>query len=509
MAKAVLVIDMLRGFLEEGYPLYCGAPARRIVSNVQGLLERELALGSKVFYLCDHHTPDDPEFNLFPPHCIEGTAECEVVLELAKYPGEVIPKRRFSGFFDTPLDEKLKELKPEKVVVCGVCTDICVCHTAADARNRDYAVEVPVDCVASFDERAHHFALEHMEKVLGVELTRFGVSPVEPAKFEPSQAVLRGETTDIYFARTIEILRHEGLNPVATMEVFSSRAGVFCGIGEVKALLGRVLSEGEREVWALAEGETMKRHEVVLRIIAPYQSYGLYETAIDGILAHSSGWATAARECVEAARGIPIVSFGARHVHPSVVGVMEYAAVIGGCAGCASIVGAKLAGVEPVGTMPHALILIMGDTVKATLAFDKYMPGEVPRTSLVDTFKDEAEESLRVAGALGERPQSVRLDTPGERGGVTADLVKEVRARLDLAGYKHVGIFVSGGITAERITHFVESGAPVDGFGVGSYISRATPIDFTADLYEIDGKPMAKRGRIPGITPNPRLRRIM
>ena len=509
MANAVLVVDMVRGFLEEGYPLYCGARARRIIPNVQQLLERELAQGSKVFFLCDHHAADDPEFKVFPPHCVEGTAEAEVIPELRQYQGEVIPKRRYSAFFDTPLEEKLKELKPEKLIVCGVCTDICVVHTVANARNRDYEVEVPVDCVASFDETAHHFALEHMEKVLGAKLTSVTRSQVKPPKFEPAEAVLSGETADIYFARTIEILRREKLNPVATMEVFSSRAGLLCGIEEVKALLDRVLPEDNREVWALAEGEAMDRKEVVLRITAPYQSYGLYETAICGILAHGSGWATAARECVEAARGIPIISFGARHVHPSVAGVMEYAAVVGGCVSCSSVIGARLAGVEPRGTMPHALIIIMGDTVTATLAFDKYMPPEVPCVSLVDTFKDEAEESLRVAEVLGERLNAVRLDTPSERGGVTAELVKEVRARLDLAGFTHVEIFVSGGIDPERITYFLESGAPVDGFGVGSYISGVKPIDFTADLHEVEGKPIAKRGRIPGITPNPRLKRVM
>ena len=509
MANTVLVVDMLRGFLEEGYPLYCGDKARRIIPNVQRLLEQELAQDSKVFFICDHHTPDDSEFKMFPPHCIEGTAEAEVIPELAKYSGEVIPKRRYSAFFDTSLEEKLNKLKPDKVIVCGVRTDICVLHTVADARNRDYQVEVPIDCVASFDEKAHRFALEHIEKTLGAKLTSTGRSQIKPPKFEPNEAVLSGETADIYFARTIEILRHEKLNPVATMEVFTSRAGILCGMEEVKALLSRVLPEDNREVWALAEGEAMDRKEVVLRITAPYQSYGLHETAIDGILAHCSGWATAARECVEVARGIPLTSFGVRHVHPSVVAVMDYAAIVGGCAGCSSIAGAKLAGIEPLGTMPHAMIIIMGDTVTATLAFDKYMPAEVPRVSLVDTFKDEAEESLRVAQALGDKLDSVRLDTPGERGRVTADLVKEVRARLDLAGFKHVGIFVSGGIDPERITYFIDNDAPVDGFGIGSYISGAKPIDFTADLHEIEGKPIAKRGRIPGITPNPRLKRIM
>jgi nicotinate phosphoribosyltransferase len=329
------------------------------------------------------------------------------------------------------------------------------------------------------------------------------------AEFEPSKEVLSGDTADIYFARTVDILKKEGINPMATMEVFASRSGVLCGIEEVKALLSRTLSRVKGEVWALGEGETMDRKEVVLRITAPYQSYGLYETAICGILAHCSGWATAARECVDAAAGIPVISFGARHVHPSVAGVMDYSAVIGGCQGCSSIAGARLAGIEPSGTMPHALIIVIGDTVKATLAFDKHMPPEMPRVSLVDTFKDEAEESLLVARALGDRLNSVRLDTPAERGQVTVDLVKEVRARLDLAGFQKVKIFVSGGVDIERIKQFVEEKAPVDGFGVGSYITSAKPIDFTADLHQIEGKPIAKRGRIPGITPNPRLKRIM
>ena len=327
-------------------------------------------------------------------------------------------------------------------------------------------------------------------------------------EFEVHPSVLSAETADIYFRHAIDVLKAEGINPVATMEVFPSRAGLLCGMREVKALLEQVLPEGS-EVWALSEGEDIDRKEVVLRITAPYLSYGVYETAIVGFLAQSSAWATAARECVDAAQGISIVSFGARHVHPLICGIMDYAAMVGGCTGCSSVVGAKLSGVRPSGTMPHALILVMGDTAKATLAFDRHMPPEVPRISLVDTFKDEAEESVIVAKAMEGRLNAVRLDTPSERGGVTADLVKEVRARLDLAGFKDVTIFVSGGLNPDRIRYFLNNGAPVDGFGVGSYISGARPNDFTADLHEVEGKPIAKRGRIPGITPNPRLKRIM
>jgi nicotinamidase-related amidase len=174
MPNAVIVTDMLKCFLEKRHALYVGDKARRIIPNVQKLLERELARSSRIFFICDHHDPNDLEFKMFPPHCIEGTPEVEVIPELSKYPGEVIPKKRYSGFFGTDLDDRLRKLKPEKVIICGVLTNICVLHTTADARNRDYQVEVPVDCVASPDEKAHKFALEHIEKVLGAKLTRVG-----------------------------------------------------------------------------------------------------------------------------------------------------------------------------------------------------------------------------------------------------------------------------------------------------------------------------------------------
>jgi nicotinate phosphoribosyltransferase len=321
--------------------------------------------------------------------------------------------------------------------------------------------------------------------------------------------VLRGDSADVYFHRTLEILKKENLNPMVVMEVFPNGSGIICGLDETLGLLDKVLPLDSREVRALGDGDVVTSKEVALRIKAPYQSFGLYETAICGMLAHGTGWATAARECAQAAGDISCVSFGARHVHPFVSGRMDYAALIGGCTGCSSVEGAKLAGIDPTGTMPHALIIVMGDTVKATLAFDKHIDKSVSRVSLVDTFKDEAEESLRVAAALGEKLKAVRLDTPVERGRVTAELVKEVRARLDQAGHSHVGIFVSGGITPDRIRYFIERGAPVTGFGIGSYISGARPIDYTADIHEVDGVAVAKRGRIPGITENPRLKRVM
>ena len=328
-------------------------------------------------------------------------------------------------------------------------------------------------------------------------------------RIRPSHEILSGATADVYFARANSILDREGLDPVVTMEVFCRREAVLCGIDEATNLLGHVLvDEPGAIVEAREDGDRVGSKEVVLRIQARYRAFALYETAILGMLAQSTGWATAAREVVDAASPHPVISFGARHVHPDITDVLDCAAIVGGCVGASTPAGARLAGLNPTGTMPHSLVLIFGDTVRAAEAFDRDMPPDVPRIVLVDTFKDEAEEALRVAEALGERLRGVRLDTPWERGRVTVELVKEVRARLDQAGHPKVGIFVSGGLSAERIREFVAAGAPVDSFGVGMAISAAPPIGFTGDIKEVDGKPRTKRGRIPGITENPRLQKL-
>jgi nicotinate phosphoribosyltransferase len=313
-----------------------------------------------------------------------------------------------------------------------------------------------------------------------------------------------GATTDVYFINTRDVLASMGrLDAVVAAEVFARKNGIFAGTGEVLELLkGRPL-----EIEALPEGEPFGSKETLLRIRGSYGDFGMYETTLLGFLSSSSGWATAARECVTAAGGKPVLSFGARHVHPAVASVMDSVAVrVGGCAGASSVLGAKLAGREPSGTVPHAAVLIVGDTPSLAKAYDAALPGEVARIFLVDTFKDEAEETLRLAEALGEKLDAIRLDTPGERGGVTPELVREVRYRLDAASFRHVKIVVSGGLTPERIAALGKEGADV--FGVGSFIAHAPPIDMTMDIKEVEGRALAKRGRLPGVLANDRLVRI-
>jgi nicotinate phosphoribosyltransferase len=330
-------------------------------------------------------------------------------------------------------------------------------------------------------------------------LTWKGVAEWEPPdrglRSATPEDIAAGLTADVYFVGTLEVLDHLGLadTPVVA-EVFANREGLLAGIEEALALLEPLGVEVE----ALAEGTPVAAHQVVMRIRGPYRRFGVYETALLGILAASSGWATRAREAVAAAGDCPVISFGARHVHPAVASVLDRAAMVGGAVAASTILGARQAGQRPAGTMPHALMLMVGDTLTAAQAFDAVMAPDVPRTVLVDTFKDEAEEALRVARELGERLQSVRLDTPRERGGVTPGLVRELRARLDQAGFHRVGIFCSGGLTPERIRELREAGA--SGFGVGSYIAAAPPLDMTMDLKDVAGRPVAKRGRIPGIT---------
>ena len=313
----------------------------------------------------------------------------------------------------------------------------------------------------------------------------------------------QGLTSDIYFVRTRDLLGSIGLaETVVTAEIFSSKEGVLAGMDESLYLLRK----RDLEIWALPEGSAMGSKEVVMRIRGRYGDFGIYETPLLGILSSSSGWATAARSCKEAAGGRRVICYGARHLHPAVAPVMERAAVIGGVDDCSCILGALLLGRAPVGTVPHAAFLIVGDTVKLATAYDHFVAEGDPRIILVDTFKDETEEALRVAEALGSRLNGIRLDTPGERGGVTVGLVRETRARLNQAGFDQVKIIVSGGLNLERIAALSEAGA--DAFGVGSFISRAPAIDMTMDIKEVRGEAIAKRGRIPGLTENNRLAKI-
>ena len=325
--------------------------------------------------------------------------------------------------------------------------------------------------------------------------------------FEVRPSVITGDTADVYLHRTQRILRNEGLNPRVTMEFASSRAAVLCGTMEVKAVLGKVTSEGNREVWAVEEGTEVGEGEICLQVKAPYSSFGLYETAICGILAHSTAWATAATEVVRAAENLPVICVGAHSVHPSVAPVMDYAAVVGGCTSGSTVLGTRLANTQPIATVSGALVQLMGDAVKAIEAFDRAVAPDVSRVAYVDPRKDVVAQVVEVAKAMNDRLSAVRLARVPGGVSVQADIVREVRQRLDAVGARKVLIVLSGRMSPERVRTLLDEGAPVDMFHDTGYIAAASPVAFWPNIRSISERPIPQETEPP--PPNPRLLRIL
>ena len=306
-----------------------------------------------------------------------------------------------------------------------------------------------------------------------------------------------GKTSDVYFQRSLGILEKLDVQKRVVAEVVAKGLprdwsyAVFAGLQEAAELFSPL----GVKVWAMTEGTLFLPYEPVLVIEGEYRAFGLFETALLGFLCQASGVATAAARYRRAAGEKKLFSFGARRMHPAITPMIERSAFIGGCDGVSAILGAELLGESPVGTVPHALILILGDTVEAARAFDAHVSPEVSRVVLIDTFQDEKFEALRVADALGERLSAVRLDTPASRRGNFRKILEEVRWELDLRGYERVNIVVSGGIQEGDLP---ELNMYVDAYGIGTSISNAPVIDFSLDIVEIEGRPIAKRGKRSG-----------
>ncbi len=304
------------------------------------------------------------------------------------------------------------------------------------------------------------------------------------------ETIQRGECTDIYFERTDDTLKAEGINPDVVMEVTASELpekwSVFCGLSDVLALL-----EGlPVTVDAMAEGSIFYKKNPVLRITGKYRDFCRYETSILGFLCHASGIATAAAHIKIAAHHRPIYSFGSRRQHPAIARMIERAAWIGGVDGVSNTCAPE--GIPVVGTMPHAFVMCYDNPEEAWRSFDKHASKEIPRIMLADTYCDEKSESLRAAkcGAT-----AVRLDTPRSRRGNMRSILEEVRWELDTHGYSGVKIFLSGGVKKEEIIAYRDI---VDAFGVGGAIANAPVIDFAMDIVEIGGRAVAKRGKMSG-----------
>ena len=303
--------------------------------------------------------------------------------------------------------------------------------------------------------------------------------------------------TDVYFERTIKIIKEKGLDKVVAAEVRARelpsdyRWAILGGIEETLTLL-----EGlPVNVWAMPEGTLFHAMEPVLLIEGKYSDFAAYETCLLGFLCQASGIATRAARCKLASGGKPVYHFGARRMHPGITLMIDRSSYIGGCDGVAVKESARFLEEEPVGTIPHSLVLLAGDTLKSIKLFDEVIEPQVKRVALIDTLGDEKFEALRVADELGRKLFAVRIDTPASRRGDILAILKEIRWELDLRGFNHVKLFVSGGLNEKKIRQLNQV---ADAFGVGTWISNAPVVDFALDIVEIDKKPIAKKGKHSG-----------
>lgn len=233
----------------------------------------------------------------------------------------------------------------------------------------------------------------------------------------------------------------------------------------------------------------------VLSIEGNYADFAIYETAALGFLCQSSGISTMSSRYRKLAGDRTILSFGVRRAHPGIAPMVDRASYIGGCDAVSSIIGARVIGHQPQGTMPHAEVLVFGDSRKAFDAYSRAAPPGTRKIALVDTFTDEKNEAIVAAETVPDL-YAIRLDTPRSRRGSFPSIVSEVRWELDAKGYSGIKIIVSGGIREEDIGPLVAAGA--DGFGIGTSISNAATVDFAMDIVEVAGRRYAKRGKYSG-----------
>lgn len=179
--QALLNIDYTYDFVAEDGKLTCGAPGQALEDYIVKLTEEFIEAGDFVAFPIDAHEEGDelhPESSQFPPHNIIGTSgrdlygRLEEVYQKHKDASHVYyyDKTRFSAFAGTDLELKLRERGIEELHLVGVCTDICILHTAVDAYNKGFKIVVHEGGVASFNQAGHDWALTHFENTLGAKI---------------------------------------------------------------------------------------------------------------------------------------------------------------------------------------------------------------------------------------------------------------------------------------------------------------------------------------------------
>jgi len=319
--------------------------------------------------------------------------------------------------------------------------------------------------------------------------------------------IRNAETTDAYFLHTKKVLQKNRIDTRVVMEVYARDVpyagnwGLLSGVQEAAKLL-----EGlPVNVWSFDEGSVFVAdgasaiYEPLMVIEGRYSDFVEYENPLLGLLSSSTSVSSRAARFRVAAESKLLLSFGTRRVHPALAAMVERACYLAGFDGVSNVLGARLLGVEPSGTMPHALVQVIGSQEKAWRLFDETIPKGIPRVALVDTFWDEKAESIKAFEVLGPKLWGVRLDTPASRRGDFLKIAQEVRWELDIRGGKKVKIIASGRLDEEAIARL---NPVVDGYGVGTAVAYPPVIDLSAKIVEVkDGSKTefrAKRGGLGG-----------
>lgn len=179
--QALLIIDYTNDFVADKGALTCGEPGQKLAPAIVTLADQMQQTGDWVLLPTDVHTPNDPyhpETKLFPPHNVRNTWGRELFGPVKDWFDQHIAddnvwlfdKTRYSAFAGTDLDLRLRERHVDTLHLTGVCTDICVLHTAVDAYNLGYQLVIHRNAVASFNQVGHDWALSHFETALGATI---------------------------------------------------------------------------------------------------------------------------------------------------------------------------------------------------------------------------------------------------------------------------------------------------------------------------------------------------
>ncbi len=310
--------------------------------------------------------------------------------------------------------------------------------------------------------------------------------------------IINGNSTDVYFEKTEEYLTKLNVNPEVTMEVTCSSSSYnyinFTGLNDVISLLGNK----KINLYAIPEGTVIKPRDdnglpvPFIRIEGNYLDFAEFETPLLGFICQASGISSYSSIIKKILKEIPFISFGIRRMHPAISPMIDRSSYIGGASGVSGILSAKILGIKPSGTMPHALSLILGDDEAWKIQYEN----SDFRVFLIDTYMDEKFAAIKAAEEFPDIDY-IRLDTPASRRGNFPDIIREIRWELDIRNHKNIKIMVSGGIKIEDLNDLVNAG--VESFGIGTSISSAKPIDFGMDIVNINNENKTKRGKFSGV----------